>query len=438
MLAECYGRTGSDEQELEALSRVAEGDPGPESARIAYARALARSGKLDQALAILVPMAGRQPELRLDIVRLSIQKMLRLPRDRRRLAGGRATAPGGRGGAARRRRGPDRAQGRRARLARSSPRPPGRSSSKRSGVTPDRSAAGIALATMLQRRDDPRQAESVLDQAEKDLGTSPALLRARVAFLVPTRGEEARRAIDPARRDPARESRPPIDRRSWMSWRRPSTASAIPCGPASSWRNCRSSNRRTWRSSGGVQTWPSQPAIAPRSRSSSGQIKRIEGEGGTLWRYVEAAYLIGEAGRGDATTAEAARRAAGEPGGRDPRPSRRLVGRAGAPGSPRRADRQIRGRRSTITSEAIGVGRQPARARARRLFVLLYQRQRFDQIDQVVQDLADRGAAPAELKLATALHAMRRRISRRPSPWRGKSSRTTRRAPSTCSSFPGC
>src|SRR5262249_25778674 len=58
MLAQCYARVGSDEQGLDALGRVAEGDPGPEPARIAYARALERSGKLYQALEILLPMAG--------------------------------------------------------------------------------------------------------------------------------------------------------------------------------------------------------------------------------------------------------------------------------------------------------------------------------------------------------------------------------------------
>ena len=49
MLAECWGHVGSDEQRLNALRQAADGDRGPESARIEFARALARSGKLDQA-----------------------------------------------------------------------------------------------------------------------------------------------------------------------------------------------------------------------------------------------------------------------------------------------------------------------------------------------------------------------------------------------------
>ena len=79
MLAECYGRLGDDEQRLDALRRAAEGDQGPESARIELAQALARSGKLDQAVAILSPLADRKPELRLDLVRLLIQKTIASP-----------------------------------------------------------------------------------------------------------------------------------------------------------------------------------------------------------------------------------------------------------------------------------------------------------------------------------------------------------------------
>ena len=44
MLADAYGRVGSDEQRLNALRRVAEGDRSPESVRIEIARALAQLG----------------------------------------------------------------------------------------------------------------------------------------------------------------------------------------------------------------------------------------------------------------------------------------------------------------------------------------------------------------------------------------------------------
>ncbi len=83
MLAECYGRVGDEEQRLDALRRVAEGDRGPDSARIELAQALAASGKLDQAVTILLPLAASEPEWRLDLVRLLLQKTIRQPRDQR-------------------------------------------------------------------------------------------------------------------------------------------------------------------------------------------------------------------------------------------------------------------------------------------------------------------------------------------------------------------
>src|SRR5262249_23087200 len=48
-------------------------------------RALAQAGQLDQAISALSPLAiaGRNPEWRLDLVRLLLQKTVRQPRDRR-------------------------------------------------------------------------------------------------------------------------------------------------------------------------------------------------------------------------------------------------------------------------------------------------------------------------------------------------------------------
>ena len=83
MLAECYSHVGSVEQRLDALRQAAKGASAPEAARIEFAQALARSGKLDQALAILSPLADRKPELRLDLVNLLIRKTSRQRSDQR-------------------------------------------------------------------------------------------------------------------------------------------------------------------------------------------------------------------------------------------------------------------------------------------------------------------------------------------------------------------
>ena len=77
MLAECYGRVGCVEQRLSTLRQVAEGEGTPDVARIELAQALGQSGKLHQAIATLLPLAERRPELRLDLVRFLIQKTSR-------------------------------------------------------------------------------------------------------------------------------------------------------------------------------------------------------------------------------------------------------------------------------------------------------------------------------------------------------------------------
>ena len=82
-MAECYGRVGAEEHRLDALRLLVESDRAPDSVRVELARSLARSDKLDQSIAMLLPIVERKPELRLDLVRLLIQKTSRQPRDQR-------------------------------------------------------------------------------------------------------------------------------------------------------------------------------------------------------------------------------------------------------------------------------------------------------------------------------------------------------------------
>ena len=82
-MAECYGRVGAEEHRLDALRLLVESDRAPDSARVELARSLTRSDKLDQSIAMLLPIVERKPELRLDLVRLLIQKTSRQPRDQR-------------------------------------------------------------------------------------------------------------------------------------------------------------------------------------------------------------------------------------------------------------------------------------------------------------------------------------------------------------------
>ncbi len=83
MLAECYGNVLDEDRRLGALRRAAEGGQGPDAVVGELALSLARSGRLDQAVAALSPMAAREPRWRLDLVHLLIEKTSRLPRGKR-------------------------------------------------------------------------------------------------------------------------------------------------------------------------------------------------------------------------------------------------------------------------------------------------------------------------------------------------------------------
>ena len=86
MLADCYTGLGWEEKRIAALRNASEGPNGSEAARLALARSLTESGEVDEALAILVPLADGKPELRFEIARLWIQKTLRQPVNQRNWA----------------------------------------------------------------------------------------------------------------------------------------------------------------------------------------------------------------------------------------------------------------------------------------------------------------------------------------------------------------
>jgi len=405
MLADCYKRLGSDEQQLDALRQAAEGENGPEMARLELARALARSGKLDEALEILLPLAARQPELDLDIVRLMIQKTLRLPWDQRRwqevdkrLEQAEKALPGK----------VEDLTAIRAELLGLQGKPDAAKEILEQAIerNPKSVRSRIALAALLEGRQDIAQAEKVLDRAEKDLGASPALLRARVGFWSRRGGDEAKKAINQLAE--SRHQVPALDQPVFLD----ELATAFyrlgdPVRAGQLWGELSQLQPENLE----ILSRRADLAIAASDRPAVeeivGAIKRIEGDQGTLWRYAEATFLLGDAARRDATTSEAARKAAGN-----------LVEEILARRGNWWGGLMLRGRLAELTSKpddairdylkAIDLGaNQPGLAR--RLFVLLYQRQQFDQIDQVVQKLTERGMAPDDLTLATALNALRRK-----------------------------
>ena len=83
LLAECYRSVGDEDQREAAFRSLVDSGRAPDSVRIELARSLTRSDKLDQAIAMLLPVVGRVPEQRLELVSLLIQKTSRQARNQR-------------------------------------------------------------------------------------------------------------------------------------------------------------------------------------------------------------------------------------------------------------------------------------------------------------------------------------------------------------------
>ena len=390
MLAECYTRLGWEEQRIDALRNAGEGPTGSEAARLALARSLAESSNLDEALAILLPLAEGKPELRLEIARLSIQKTRASP--------------------------PTSATGRWSNSCWLKPEKarPEATKELRPCSTPTcwlpkgQMARGPDTSRTAQSRNPqslhvparPRQAFRhemhraralrILDQAEKDLG--PSL---DIRWLGWTTGP-SRAAMRPR---PRWRNSP---RRVSASRPRTSHASSIGLGrPRFAWAS------QPWPDSTGASYQRLQPdnlrvlmgrfdlALAANDETETGElvenIRKGEGEQGTNWRFVQALDLINRARRGDSTTLEAAQSLASEIA------SRRADWWAAPLLNAQIAELQNRPEQAlTGYMKAVKLGNaQPAVIR--RLLGLLYERNQFDEIDQRSQLLRDRGIALPEL-----------------------------------------
>ena len=414
MLAECHGRLGDPEQRLDALRQAAEGDRGPESARLQLAQALARSGKLDQAVTILQPMANRSPEWRLDLVRLLLQRTIRQPeylRDwpevERSLREAEKALPQSVESltllrldvlAAR-----DRLEDARALL------------SAALAKDPKNLKYRLALARLTQRQ---RQVEGrrqgaappepsrstalqIIDQAEKDLGTSLDIQLARLDYWGLEGGDAAKAAV--AKLAETRQQFSAADRPAFLDRL---AAVEIQLGDSRLARQYGRELAALQPENVGVRLRLFDLALAAGDHADAAklvdEVRKAEGDQGTLWRFARAALLIDQVRRGAAEHLDEARRLASEIAARRPQWSSGLALNgelAELTGSPEQA----------ITSylRAVELGNaQPLLVR--RLLLLLNERGRFGEIDRVAEVLRDQGAAVGEVTIVRAVEALRK------------------------------
>ena len=400
MLVECYSRVGADEQRLDALRQAAEGDRALESTRIEFGRALARAGKLDEAVAVLSPLAERKPEIRLDLVSILIQKASRAPRDprtwqdvERHLREAEKALPQSVEPltllkvdmlAAR-----DRLEDARSLLASAQAKDP-RNLQYR-----------LALARLTQRQGKGPSALQILDQAEQDLGPSLGIQLARLDYWGVQGGEAAKAAV--AKLAETRQQIPAADRPAYLDRLALTEIRLRELALARQhWRELASLQPDNFRVRLSLFDLAVEAGDQDAASDLVSEIRKIEVDKGTSWRFAQAALLIDKVRRGVSHDLEEARVLAAEISERRPDwwAGPTLNGElAELAGSPDLAiEHYLR---------AVELGNvQPSFAR--RLVGLLNQRNRFNDIDRVAQVLREHGVALDEITLIKAVDAIRK------------------------------
>ena len=415
MLAECHGQLGLEEQRLDDLRRAAEGGRDAETARIELAQALSRSGKLDQAVMALLPLAERKPEWRLDLVRLLLQRAKRQPRALRNwpeveryLRETEKALPQA---------GEELALIHLEMLVAKERLEDARSLLSALLIKDPRNLryrlASARLAQLWRQDRELRQGASrsqptgmtglqVIDQAEKDLGPSLDIQLARLDYWGLEGGDAGRAAV--AGLSAARQQVSEADRPAYLDRLE---ATEIRLGELDLARQHGRELAALQPENLVVRLGLFHLAMAAGDHGDAGdlvgQIRKIEGDEGTSWRFARAALLIDAVRRGAPEHLDEARRLASEIFGRRPEWSGAyaLEGElAELAGSPDQA----------ITSylRAVERGEVPL-SLTRRLVGLLAQGNRFDEIDRVTRMLRDQGAALDAIAIVEALGAIRKR-----------------------------
>ncbi len=399
MLAECFGQLGHDEERLDILRSLAKSDRSLESDQIALAQAMARSGDLNRAIAILSPLADRRPELRLNLVGLLIQKTSRRPRSAQDwrevetcLREAEKMLP----------QAVESLTLLRVDLLAAQHRLDDAGSLLSSVLARDSRnlAYRLALARLTQRQGKTSTALQILDRAEEDLGPSLDIQLARLDYWGLEGGVAAKAAVAKlaGNRREIRAALLPafVDRLAAVELRLGEPAVArvhlrelAELRPAS------------------VPVLMSLFDVALQTGDSAGalevvtKLRAIEGDEGTLWRFVRASYLLDEARRGVLKDLGVCRVLATEISARRPGWWGNFVLLGEIAELEAQTDQAIQNYMLAIES-----GYAEA-ALARRLVALLNQRNQFDRIDRVVEILSDRGILVGELTISTALHAIR-------------------------------
>lgn len=401
MLAECHARLGSDEQRLEALRRAAGRDQGSELARIELVQVLAQSGRVDEAISILSPLAltDRNSQWRLDLARLLFQKTIRQPQGRRNwpeveryLREAERAMPDAESIVLLRLDvliAQDRLTEARTVLTQSLAK------------EPSNLAYRLAMARLAQLQGRSDEGLRIVDEAERKLGPSVKISLARLACWS-QRGDGA--AVEGVAK--LAETRNQVSARDRPELLDRLRSVALRFGQLNDARKYQRELAETHPDDIRARMILFDLAIMAGDQGDAAhlvdEIRTIEGEKGTNWRFARSALLIDQARRGSSAGLEEARRLASEIAVAKPNSwvapalDGEIAELVGA------TDQAIA---SFLRSLELG-NVQPSFAR--RLVGLLDQEGRRDEIERVTRAVRDQGAAFAEVTLVQAMDAIRK------------------------------
>jgi tetratricopeptide (TPR) repeat protein len=258
-----------------------------------------------------------------------------------------------------------------------------------------------ALALLAQRAGKPDAAAKLLDEAGQRLGDRPGLRLARAAYWAGRGGPEARAAVADLEKDLDRYSDVEQDRLlgglAVAHYRVGDVPAAERLWGRLAERRPNDLRTRLLLFDLAVQTGREDalPGLV-------GDLRRVEGDDGALWRYAEATCLLLRAKRGDRPALDEARRRSAEVAERRPSWSRAPLLQATLEEMDGKPDRAL--------DDYLQAARQGERRPEvlRRVLELLYERRRYAEAAQVLRDLREQvpvagtlGRMGAEVALAT-------------------------------------
>lgn len=408
LLAECLGRLGDEPGRLAALERAAKSGDG-QLARPALAETLERAGQFDEAIRIHLELEPTRPESRFDEVRLRIarasrgtasdgewdqiedrlnQAQLALPDETWRATALRAELWAARGREADAR----------------------KLLNEAIAGDPNSLAPRLALAGLLIRGAEPelvKEAMSVLERAETEIGPGPQLRLAKIdcASLLPR--DEAPAVLNGLAE--GLDQAPPDDRRAILDH----LASAhIRLGDLD--RAAEYLKGLSAMASDDIDILSRRADLAlvrgqdAEAEEIAGLIRAAEGDSGTVWRYVTAGALLSRASQTqDAAAVGALRKAASTLVDEILSLRKDWWGGPLARGRIAELDGRVEdAARDFVRALELGA---PQPTLAHRTVLLLSQLGWNDQADQVLQNIEDRDESTSDLKLLVARTALDRR-----------------------------